>query len=82
VEQAYTRKLREKLSRNDFKSIKLVGRGAFGEVRLVQHRETGAFYAMKIINKDFMIEKNQVRYTTPRLPMCLTAVWLVGSRSC
>jgi len=28
----------------------------------VQHKETGQYYAMKIINKDFMLEKNQVRF--------------------
>jgi hypothetical protein len=33
-ESVITRKLREKIMKKDFHSVKLIGRGAFGEVRL------------------------------------------------
>jgi hypothetical protein len=60
IEQENSRKLRQKISVKDFENIKLIGRGAFGEVRLVRKKDTGEYFAMKIMNKDFMIEKNQV----------------------
>jgi hypothetical protein len=46
----------------DFDHVKLIGRGAFGEVRIVRAKfdSEKRVFAMKIINKDFMIQKNQV----------------------
>eukprot|EP00939_MAST-03C_sp_MAST-3C-sp1_P004647 g4647.t1 len=44
----------------DFVSLKTVGRGAFGEVRLVSERKTLRVYAMKIMVKEAMILKNQI----------------------
>ena len=38
----------------------MIGRGAFGEVRLVQKKDTGHVYAMKILRKADMLEKEQV----------------------
>ena len=38
----------------------VIGRGAFGEVRLVQKVDTGHVYAMKILRKVEMLEKDQV----------------------
>ena len=40
--------------------IAVIGRGAFGEVRLVQKKDTGHVYAMKILRKADMLEKEQV----------------------
>lgn len=40
--------------------LKVIGRGAFGEVRLVQKIDTGHIYAMKILRKSEMLEKEQV----------------------
>ena len=40
----------------------MIGRGAFGEVRLVQKRDTGHVYAMKILRKAAMVEKEQVAH--------------------
>ncbi len=39
----------------------MIGKGAFGEVRLVQKVDTGHIYAMKILRKADMVEKEQVR---------------------
>ena len=39
-----------------FEIKKLLGRGAFGKVMLVQHRLTNKLYAMKSIRKDIIIE--------------------------
>jgi serine/threonine protein kinase len=55
-----SRLARKKFAVKDFENVKLVGRGAFGEVRLVRLKDSGEYFAMKIMNKDFMIEKNQL----------------------
>lgn len=47
---------------DDFDPLKVIGRGAFGEVRLVQKRDTGHVYAMKILRKSAMVEKEQVAH--------------------
>ena len=69
---------RTRLTVTDFESLKVIGRGAFGEVefvlthyfllnfvctfqvRLVQKHDTGHIYAMKILRKAEMLEKEQV----------------------
>jgi len=55
---------RKKLTTDDFEPIALIGRGAFGEVRLVRMKErySKEIYAMKSMTKDVMILKNQVRH--------------------
>ena len=40
---------------NDFNVIKVIGRGAFGEVQLVRHRSTRKVYAMKLLSKYEMV---------------------------
>ncbi|XP_070140917.1 serine/threonine-protein kinase Genghis Khan isoform X1 [Drosophila kikkawai] len=49
------RKLR--LSRDDFDILKIIGRGAFGEVCVVQMISTEKVYAMKILNKWEMLKR-------------------------
>jgi serine/threonine protein kinase len=39
----------------DFNLIKVIGRGAFGEVQLVRHRHSERVYAMKLLNKYEMV---------------------------
>merc|ERR1712168_571975 len=43
---------------NDFNVIKVIGRGAFGEVQLVRHRSTRKVYAMKLLSKYEMIKRS------------------------
>lgn len=48
----YAERLRElRLTRNDFDLVKVIGRGAFGEVAFVRMKHTDNIYAMKILNK-------------------------------
>ena len=42
---------------NDFNVIKVIGRGAFGEVQLVRHKSTRKVYAMKLLSKYEMVSK-------------------------
>ncbi|KAK2706100.1 hypothetical protein QYM36_016203, partial [Artemia franciscana] len=46
-----------RLSRDDFEIIKVIGRGAFGEVCVVRLRGTDKVYAMKILNKWVMLKR-------------------------
>ncbi|KAJ2783076.1 Serine/threonine-protein kinase [Coemansia javaensis] len=61
-EGGFMRLRRTKLSVGDFQTVKVIGRGAFGEVRLVQKRDTGKIFAMKILRKSEMIKKDQLAH--------------------
>ncbi|KAG8449271.1 hypothetical protein GDO86_016080 [Hymenochirus boettgeri] len=45
------------LHRDDFEIIKVIGRGAFGEVAVVRMKSTERIYAMKILNKWEMLKR-------------------------
>lgn len=49
-----------RLSRQDFEIIKIIGRGAFGEVAFVRMKNTQAIYAMKIMNKWEILKRAEV----------------------
>ncbi|XP_063233759.1 serine/threonine-protein kinase Genghis Khan [Bacillus rossius redtenbacheri] len=46
-----------RLSREDFEVVKVIGRGAFGEVCVVKMRHSGKVFAMKILNKWEMLKR-------------------------
>ncbi|XP_046412963.1 rho-associated, coiled-coil containing protein kinase 2 isoform X1 [Neodiprion pinetum] len=43
---------------DDFTLIKVIGRGAFGEVQLVRHKSTQKVFAMKLLSKFEMIKRS------------------------
>ncbi|XP_050738009.1 rho-associated protein kinase 1-like isoform X2 [Eriocheir sinensis] len=43
---------------DDFSNLKVIGRGAFGEVQLVRHKSTQKVYAMKLLSKFEMIKRS------------------------
>ncbi|CAD8052998.1 unnamed protein product [Paramecium sonneborni] len=47
----------------DFISTKVVGRGSFGKVMLVQHKTNKKYYAMKILRKDIIQQRGQQIHT-------------------
>jgi len=51
-----------KLNVNDFETISIIGRGAFGEVRVCRKKDDGKVFAMKIMKKTEMVKKNQVAH--------------------
>ncbi|ODV63737.1 serine/threonine protein kinase CBK1 [Ascoidea rubescens DSM 1968] len=61
-ETQFIRLRRTKLTLNDFRTIKVIGKGAFGEVRLVQKIDTGKVYAMKTLLKSEMSKKDQLAH--------------------
>lgn len=56
------RQSRKRISIFDFESIGIIGRGAFGEVRVVRNKTTGEVLALKKMNKSEMVRKNQVQH--------------------
>ena len=61
-ESQFLRLRRTRLSLDDFNSVKVIGKGAFGEVRLVQKKDTGKIYAMKTLLKSEMYNKDQLAH--------------------
>ena len=45
----------------DFELIKVIGRGGFSKVLEVRKKSTAEIYAMKVIKKSFVIEKNKIK---------------------
>lgn len=67
LESEHLRSRRNKMSVDAFDQLEIIGRGAFGEVRLVRERETGAVYAMKKLRKSEMVSKGQVHHVRAEL---------------
>jgi len=76
---------RKKIAPGDFESLAIVGRGAFGEVRLVRRRpgddaDDGRIYALKSMKKEMMVMKNQVGHVRAERDVLAIAevdnVWL------
>lgn len=61
-ESQFLRLRRTRLSLDDFETVKVIGKGAFGEVRLVQKKDTGKIYAMKTLLKSEMYKKDQLAH--------------------
>uniref|UniRef100_A0A8C4SKY5 non-specific serine/threonine protein kinase n=1 Tax=Erpetoichthys calabaricus TaxID=27687 RepID=A0A8C4SKY5_ERPCA len=52
---------RRKPKESDFETLKLISNGAYGAVYLVRHRETRQRFAMKKINRQNLILRNQIQ---------------------
>ncbi|PAA57640.1 hypothetical protein BOX15_Mlig031448g1, partial [Macrostomum lignano] len=78
-ETEFLRLKRARLTVDDFEPLKIIGKGAFGEVRLVQKRDTGHIYAMKILKKIDMLEKDQIAHARAERDILVKAdnVWVV-----
>ena len=48
---------------DDFQPIKLLGKGSFGKVILVKYFNNNNIYAMKILKKEEIIKRNQIKHT-------------------
>jgi len=70
---------RKKMCPADFESLVVIGRGAFGEVRLVRRRgkkedpATGQIFALKSMKKEMMVVKNQVHHVKAERDALATA---------
>lgn len=61
-ENKCSQEIKKKIRLDDFDKLSIIGRGAFGEVRVVRKKDTGQVYAMKIMSKTQMVKKNQVQH--------------------
>lgn len=53
------RVVQEKVSLSSFEIVKCIGTGGFSKVFLCRFMETGIFYAMKVIDKDFIVKNKK-----------------------
>ncbi|KAL6621807.1 Pkinase-domain-containing protein, partial [Neocallimastix sp. 'constans'] len=54
---------KKKFKLEDFVIMQTLGTGSFGRVHLVKHKESGKYYAMKVLVKRQIIESKQVEHT-------------------
>lgn len=54
--------LEVKASPTDFKLLKVIGQGAYGRVFQVRHSKSNEIYAMKVLAKGQVLEKNNLSY--------------------
>jgi serine/threonine kinase 38 len=58
-EKEFSRLQRHQMTADDFEKLVIVGRGAFGEVRIVREKATGKLFAMKKLKKSDTVRRNQ-----------------------
>jgi len=52
-----------KFTLDDFEILKVLGRGAFGKVMLVEKKDNKQLYALKAMHKEHIIDKDQIEHT-------------------
>jgi len=80
---------RQQTSADSFEKVALIGRGDVGKVYLVKHKESGKFYAMKVLDKHEMIQRNKIKrvhtereiLSTADHPFIVTLHWSFQSPS-
>ena len=53
----------KKITLNDFEKLKIIGRGSFGNVYLVRYIKTNRFYAMKVLFKSIIKQREEEEHT-------------------
>ncbi|THU87992.1 kinase-like protein [Dendrothele bispora CBS 962.96] len=79
MESQHLRLRRTKIKLADFRTVKIIGKGAFGEVRLVQKVDTGKVYAMKSLQKAEMLKRDQLAHVRAERDVLAesTSPWVV-----
>jgi len=72
------------VSLDDFQILKVLGRGSFGKVCLVQYQPTKEYYAMKSLKKDVLLDQDQIESTVleKKILQSLDHPFLVGMIFC
>ncbi|KAJ3108066.1 hypothetical protein HDU97_002301 [Phlyctochytrium planicorne] len=68
------------LGANDFELLKVVGKGSFGKVLQVRKKDTGRIYAMKVLVKKDIVERQEIAHTLSERNVLIqaTSPFLVG----
>ena len=70
---------RKKMTIREFEPLTIIGRGAFGEVRVCRQISTGDIVAIKKMRKEDMLNKNQLMHVrTEREIMTSSNEWIVN----
>lgn len=79
MEHKYLREMRIKDSIENYEPIEIIGRGAFGEVRLCHNLISEKFVAVKKMRKTDMAKKNQLNHIRAERDLLATAdcTWIV-----
>ncbi|THH05261.1 hypothetical protein EW146_g9949 [Bondarzewia mesenterica] len=79
IQSQFLRLRRTKIGLTDFRTVKVIGKGAFGEVRLVQKTDTGRVYAMKTLQKAEMLKRDQLAHVRAERDVLAesTSPWVV-----
>ncbi|EGR31189.1 protein kinase domain protein [Ichthyophthirius multifiliis] len=67
------RKMRQKMTAQDFEPLTIIGKGAFGEVRICKSKITGEVVAIKKMKKNEMVYKNQVGHVRAERDVLVSA---------
>ncbi len=69
---------------DDFKTIKVIGRGSYGKVCLVEFKQTKELFAMKSLKKNVLLDEDQVESTLleKNILQSLSYPFLVGMVFC
>jgi len=53
----------QKVTKDDFELLNVIGKGSFGKVMQVKKKDDGKIYAMKVLRKEAIIARKQVTHT-------------------
>lgn len=51
-----------RINKDHFTMVKVIGRGAFGEVQLVKHKQSGETFALKKLSKCEMLKRSDAAF--------------------
>ena len=78
IQAEQMRQGRRKMSIREFEPLTIIGRGAFGEVRVCRQISTGDIVAIKKMRKEDMLNKNQLMHVrTEKEIMTASNPWIV-----
>jgi|EP00161_Ancyromonas_sigmoides_P006996 serum/glucocorticoid-regulated kinase 2 len=63
VTVSVSRRKQEKVGVDDFDLLAVVGKGSYGKVMQVRKKNSGEMYAMKVLRKDKIVQRNQIEHT-------------------
>ncbi|ORZ28801.1 hypothetical protein BCR41DRAFT_316294 [Lobosporangium transversale] len=65
-----------RINKDDFETIKALTRGQYGKVSIVRSRLDGGIYAMKTLNKMYILsQKDKILYMEEREVLAITSEW-------